>query len=291
VKIATWNVNSVRARKDRLLRWLEKHRPDVLCLQEIKATEGEFPLAETTALGYHAAIHGQKGWNGVAILSLVEPKGIERGFGDHGDGGDDSHARLICADVGGIQIASAYVPNGQSVGSDKWAFKLAWLRRLRAWLDRRPPSRPLAVCGDFNVAPDERDVKHPAVWERSVLFHPEARQHLREVMAWGLEDVFRRHHQEGGFYSWWDYRMLAFPKNDGLRIDLILATPPLAGRSVAASIDREERKGAQPSDHAPVIGEFSAGEFEGWSGMRGPGSSSAGGDAPSGSGEGHAQST
>ena len=258
MRIATWNVNSVRARKDRLLRWLEKHRPDVLCLQEIKATESEFPLAETTALGYYAAIHGQKGWNGVAILSLVEPRAVERGLGDDGDG-DAAHARLICADIGGIQIASAYVPNGQGVGSDKWVFKLSWLRRLRGWLDRRPPSQALAVCGDFNVAPDERDVKHPALWEKSVLFHPEARQGLAEVMAWGLEDVFRRHHQEGGFYSWWDYRMLAFPKNDGLRIDLILATPTLSERSIAASIDREERKGVQPSDHAPVIAEFDLG--------------------------------
>jgi exodeoxyribonuclease-3 len=253
VKLATWNVNSVRARKERLLRWLEAHRPDILCLQEIKGHEADFPTAETTALGYYAAIHGQKGWNGVAILSLEEPQAIERGFGDDTD---DGHARLISADIGGVRIASAYVPNGQGVGSDKWTFKLAWLKRLRAWLDRRSPLAPLAVCGDFNVAPDERDVKHPALWETSVLFHPEARQGLQDVMAWGLQDVFRRHHQEGGLYSWWDYRMLAFPKNDGLRIDLVLATPPLAERSIAACIDREERKGVQPSDHAPVITEF-----------------------------------
>lgn len=253
MKIATWNVNSVRARKDRLLRWLETHRPDVLCLQEIKGNEEDFPTVETTALGYHAAIHGQKGWNGVAILSLTQPQRIERGFGDDTD---DGHARLISAEIGGVRVASAYVPNGQGVGSDKWAFKLAWLKRLRAWLDRRSPLAPLAVCGDFNVAPDERDVKHPALWEQSVLFHPEARQGLQHVMAWGLEDVFRRHRQEGGLYSWWDYRMLAFPKNDGLRIDLVLATPSLAERSTAASIDREERKGVQPSDHAPVITEF-----------------------------------
>jgi exodeoxyribonuclease-3 len=257
VKIATWNVNSVRARKERLLRWLEKHRPDVLCLQEIKGHEVDFPAAETTALGYHAAIHGQKGWNGVAILSLAEPQEVERGFGD---GVADDPARLVAATVGGVRVASAYVPNGQSVGSDKWSFKLAWLKRLRAWLDRRSPAEPLAVCGDFNVAPDERDVQHPALWEQSVLFHPEARQGLREVMAWGLEDVFRRHHQQGGLYSWWDYRMLAFPKNDGLRIDLVLATGPLAARSVAATIDRDERKGTQPSDHAPVITEFDLGK-------------------------------
>ena len=253
MKLATWNVNSVRARKDRLLRWLETHRPDVLCLQEIKGNAEDFPTSETTALGYYAAVHGQKGWNGVAILSLTEPRAVERGLGDDTD---DGHARLISADIGGVRIASAYVPNGQGVGSDKWMFKLAWLKRLRAWLDRQSPLAPLAVCGDFNVAPEERDVKHPALWEKSVLFHPEARQGLQHVMDWGLQDVFRRHHQEGGLYSWWDYRMLAFPKNDGLRIDLVLATPPLAERSTAASIDREERKGVQPSDHAPVVTEF-----------------------------------
>ena len=251
--IASWNVNSVRARKERLLRWLEKNRPDVLCLQETKVTEADFPLAEATALGYYAALHGQKGYNGVAILALEEPQDAERGFGDDGD---DSHARLLAATVRGVRVASVYVPNGRSVGSDKWEFKLAWLKRLRAWLDRRSASAPLALCGDFNVAPEERDVKNPAFWSRTVLFHPEARAALAHVTSWGLVDVFRRHNDNPGFYSWWDYRMLGFPKNDGLRIDLILATPALAERSVAASIDREERKGKLPSDHVPVIARF-----------------------------------
>jgi exodeoxyribonuclease-3 len=253
VTIATWNVNSVRARKDRLLRWLEKHRPDVVCLQETKSPDKDFPHAETTAIGYHAALHGQKGWNGVAILALEKPRAVERGFGDDGD---DAHARFIAATVRGVRVASVYVPNGQSVGSDKWHFKLAWLKRLRAWLERRSHDEPLALCGDFNVAPEERDVKNPAFWSRTVLFHPQARTALAEVTAWGLADVFRRHHEEAGYYSWWDYRMLGFPKNDGLRIDHIFATPPLATRSVAASIDREERKGKLPSDHAPVLAGF-----------------------------------
>lgn len=253
MKVATWNVNSARARKDRLLRWLEKNRPDVLCLQEIKGSDADFPLAETTALGYFAALHGQKTYNGVAILALEEPQDVERGFGDDGD---DAHARFIAATVRGVRVASVYVPNGRMVGSDKWDFKLAWLKRLRAWLERRSRSEPLALCGDFNVAPEERDVKNPAFWEKTVLFHPEARRALREVTDWGLVDVFRRHHEEPGLYSWWDYRMLGFPKNDGLRIDLILATPALAERSVAAAIDREERKGKLPSDHAPVIAGF-----------------------------------
>ena len=155
-----------------------------------------------------------------------------------------------------VRVASVYVPNGRSVGSDKWEFKLAWLARLRAWLDRRSHQAPLALCGDFNVAPEERDVKNPAFWSRTVLFHPQAREALAHVTSWGLVDVFRRHHEETGLYSWWDYRMLGFPKNDGLRIDLILATPPLANRSVAAAIDREERKGTLPSDHAPVLARF-----------------------------------
>ena len=251
--IASWNVNSVRARKERLLRWLEKNRPDVVCLQETKVIDADFPLAEATALGYHAALHGQKGYNGVAILALEEPQAVERGFDDDDA---DGHARFIVATVRGVRIASVYVPNGRAVGSDKWDFKLAWLKRLRAWLDRRAMSEPLVLCGDFNVAPEERDVKNPAFWENTVLFHPEARRALQEVTSWGLVDVFRRHNQSPGFYSWWDYRMLGFPKNDGLRIDLLLATPPLAERSVAASIDREERKGALPSDHAPVIAGF-----------------------------------
>jgi exodeoxyribonuclease-3 len=254
VTIATWNVNSVRARKDRVLRWLEKNRPDVLCLQEIKVTEADFPLAEATALGYYAALHGQKAYNGVAILALEEPQAVQRGFRDDGD---DTHARFIAATVRGVRVASVYVPNGRAVGSDKWDFKLAWLRRLRAWLDHRAKKdEPLALCGDFNVAPEERDVKNPAFWEKTVLFHPEARRAIENVTSWGLVDVFRRHNKDGGFYSWWDYRMLGFQKNDGLRIDLILATPALAGRSVTASIDREERKGKLPSDHVPVIAAF-----------------------------------
>jgi len=260
MKIASWNVNSIRARKERLLRWLAAHQPDVLCLQEIKATEADFPFADLESLGYHAAVHGQKTYNGVAILARREMTDVERGLGD---GADDPQARLIAARVPGpagadARIVSVYVPNGQKVGSDKWAYKLDWMRRLRAWLDRRAsPSEPLVVCGDFNVAPEARDVHDPAAWEPTVLFHPEARAALEKVCAWGLSDTLRLLHQEEGLYSWWDYRMLAFPKNHGLRIDLILASEPLARRTTAASIDRQERKGQQPSDHVPVVAEFS----------------------------------
>ena len=156
-----------------------------------------------------------------------------------------------------MNVASAYVPNGAEVGSEKWAYKLAWLERLRGWLDRRfDPSDRVALCGDFNVAPDERDVHDPPAWESSVLFCPEAREALEHVRAWGLEDAFRLHHDEAGFYSWWDYRMLGFPRNRGLRIDHVDLSEPLARLCTGASIDREERKGKQPSDHAPVVVEL-----------------------------------
>ena len=254
MKLATWNVNSVRAREARLLHWLEAARPDVVCLQELKVTTEAFPFEALQAAGYHAAVHGQKTYNGVAILSRVEPQDVERGFGD---GGDDTQARLVSAQVGGIRVASAYVPNGAEVGSEKWDYKLEWLVRLRAWLDRRfAKTDLLALCGDFNVAPEARDVCDPVAWEGSVLTHSDARQALQDVRAWGLVDAFRLHHQDPGFYSWWDYRMLAFPKDKGLRIDHIDLSAPLAGRCTGAVIDRNERKGKQPSDHAPVVVEL-----------------------------------
>jgi len=260
MKIASWNVNSIRTRKERLLRWLAVHQPSALCLQEIKTTEMDFPFADLDALGYRAAVHGQKTYNGVAILARREMTEVERGLGD---GVDDPQARLIAARVpgpggeAGARVVSVYVPNGQEVGSDKWRYKLEWMRRLRAWLDRRAsPAEPLLVCGDFNVAPEARDVHDPAAWEPTVLFHAEARAALEQIRGWGLTDTLRLLRQEEGLYSWWDYRMLAFAKNHGLRIDLILASDPLATRCVAASIDRQERKGRQQSDHAPVVAEF-----------------------------------
>lgn len=254
MKLATWNVNSIRAREERLVRWLTTNQPDALCLQELKVTDDKFPLLAVQALGYHTAVHGQKTYNGVAILSRAEPTEVERGFGD---GGDESQARLVAARVGDLSIVSAYVPNGAEVGSDKWAYKLEWLRRLRAWLDRRfRAGDKLALCGDFNVAPEARDVCDPAAWEPSVLFHPEARAALESVREWGLVDAFRLHHEAPGFYTWWDYRMLAFPRNQGLRIDHVLLSEPAAATCSAALIDRNERKGKLPSDHAPLIVEL-----------------------------------
>lgn len=256
MKLASWNVNSIRVRRERLLRWLEAHRPDILCLQELKATEAQFPFEPIRAAGYDVAVFGQKGYNGVAILSRAgQPlEDVRLGLDD---GVEDATARLISARIGAVRIVTVYVPNGQVVGSEKYAFKIEWFRRLRAYLERHHrPSEPLILCGDFNVAPEARDVEFPKEWERSVLFHVEVRAALREVMAWGLVDTFRLHHEEGGFYSWWDYRMLSFPKNDGLRLDLVLATEALARRCREASIHRDERKGKLASDHVPVLSAF-----------------------------------
>lgn len=256
LKIASWNVNSIRVRRERLLRWLETHQPDVLCLQELKATESQFPFEAVRAAGYDGAVFGQKGYNGVAILARPRfaLEDVRLGLDD---GAEDSAARLISARVAGTQVVTVYVPNGQVVGSEKYAYKLEWLQRLRVYLERHHrASEPLVLCGDFNVAPEPRDVEFPRQWEGSVLFHADVRVALRELMAWGLVDTFRLHHQEGGFYSWWDYRMLAFPKNDGLRLDLILATAPLAAGCTETSIERNERKGKLASDHVPVLATF-----------------------------------
>jgi exodeoxyribonuclease III len=254
MKLATWNVNSIRAREERLVRWLSLQQPDVLCLQELKVTEDAFPLVPLQALGYHAVVHGQKAYNGVAVLSRKAPSAAERGFGD---GCDDTHARLVTVLLGDVHVVSAYVPNGQEVGTDKWSYKLQWMGRLRSWLDRRfARSDLVALCGDFNVAPEARDVHDPARWEASVLFHPEARAAFESVRAWGLVDAFRLHHPEPGLYTWWDYRMLAFPRKEGLRIDHVLLSKPLAERCKSARIDRDERKGKLPSDHAPVVVEL-----------------------------------
>jgi exodeoxyribonuclease III len=228
----------------------------VVCLQELKCTDEQFPSDPVRALGYHPVLFGQKTYNGVAILARpgIALEDVRAGLDDEAD---DPSSRLLSARAGDTRIVTVYVPNGQVVGSEKYAYKLEWLRRLRVYLERHHrPSEPLILCGDFNVAPEPRDVDRPKEWERSVLFHPAVRAALREVTEWGLTDTFRLHHQEGGFYTWWDYRMLSFPKNDGLRLDLIFATPPLAARCTETSIDRNERKGKLASDHVPVLATF-----------------------------------
>ncbi len=254
MKIVAWNVNSVRAREQRALAWLRKAEPDVVCLQELKVVDGDFPREVFLEAGYHAAVHGQKTYNGVAILSRHEPEDVRVGLRDEVE---DPQARLVSARVAGVRVLSAYFPNGGEVGSDKYAYKLEWMARLRAYLDREcDPSEPLALCGDFNVARDDLDIAKPGNWVDTVLTTTEVRDALARIAEWGLRDVVREKNPDGGIYSWWDYRNLGFPKNDGLRIDHILATAPLADACTTACVDRDERKGEKPSDHAPVVAEF-----------------------------------
>lgn len=254
MKLATWNVNSIRARFDRLIAWLGRENPDIVCLQELKVADTAFPRAELEAAGWHAAVLGQKTYNGVGILARTSPEDVRVGMAD---GGNDSEARLISARVHGVRVISAYIPNGKYVGSDTWPYKLEWLRRLRTHLDQAyDPGEDLALCGDFNIAPGERDVARPDEWRGSVLFHEELTGLLGELMAWGLVDTIRLHHTGEGPFTWWDYRMLGFPKNNGLRIDHILATASLAARCREAYVCRDERKGKLPSDHAPVVAVF-----------------------------------
>lgn len=254
MRIVTWNVNSIRARLDRLLNFLAQHRPDIVCLQELKVTDADFPREALEAAGWKAVTHGQKTYNGVAILAREEPADVERGMED---ADTDPEARLIAATVKGVRVVSAYVPNGKEVGSEKWAYKLRWLGRLQVWaashLDAR---RPTVLCGDFNIAPEDRDAKNPEKWRESVLCHPDVRAAFEALKALALADALRQVRPDDEVFTWWDYRELGFPKNDGLRIDHLLVTPPLAARLVSVTVDRDERKGKLPSDHAPVIAEF-----------------------------------
>jgi exodeoxyribonuclease III len=254
LKIATWNVNSIRQRLPRLVAWLDRERPDVMCLQETKVQDAEFPAAELAAHSYAVEVFGQKTYNGVAILSRTPASGVVRGL--PGDG-PDAQRRLLAATVDGVTLVNVYVPNGESVESEKFAYKLDWLARLAAWLEtERDPAGPLVLLGDFNVAPEDRDVHDPKAWRGKVLFHPAEHAALARLRAWGLTDLYRLHHAEAGRYTWWDYRALAFPKDHGLRIDLLLGTAPVAARCRAAAIDRDARKGEKPSDHVPVLVEL-----------------------------------
>jgi len=254
MKIATWNVNSIRARQQRLIDWLGAAQPDVLCLQELKCTDAEFPALELKTAGYHSASYGQRSYNGVAIVSKFPLVDLVRGMHDE----VDAQSRVIAATAGQLRVVCAYAPNGQSVDSPAFEYKLQWYDRLRRHLDAHFDNRqPLVLAGDFNVAPESRDVHDPKLWEGQTMFTVKERDVLRRVGDFGLVDTFRLHHPEDGRFSWWDYRMLAFPKNRGLRIDHLYATQVLAEKCTAADIDREARKGSLPSDHAPVWAEFS----------------------------------
>jgi exodeoxyribonuclease-3 len=254
MKLATWNVNSIRARQERVLDWLKANQPDVLCMQETKVEDGAFPVEELRAAGYEVALSGQRTYNGVAIAAKRPIGEVARGLDD---GVDDPQARLIAGTVDGVRVICAYAPNGQEVGSEKYGYKLAWLGRLRKYLDARfDAGKPLLLVGDFNVAPEPIDVHDPAVWDGKILFSIPERRALEQVRAFGLVDVYRARHPEPGRFTWWDYRQLSFLKNLGLRIDHVFATPGVAERCTSAEIDREARKGKQPSDHAPVVVEI-----------------------------------
>jgi exodeoxyribonuclease-3 len=251
VLLATWNVNSIRARDARLRAWLLARKPDVLCLQELKCEEAKFPRDWLREASYEAVATCQKGYNGVAILSRLPLEDVQVGLQD---GEANEAARLISARIGGVRVFSAYFPNGQALGTDKYQYKLRWIQRLHeALLRRHSPQEPLALCGDFNVAPEPRDVHDPPRWEASVLFHHEVREQLHKLAAFGLVDAFRLRNDLPGQFSWWDYRAGMFPRNQGLRIDHVYVTQPLVANVIEASIDRDERKGDAASDHAPVL--------------------------------------
>ncbi|MBI2963168.1 MAG: exodeoxyribonuclease III [Deltaproteobacteria bacterium] len=254
MKLASWNVNSIRARLDRVVEWIDRNRPDVLCLQETKVADDLFPREPFESRGYQVTAFGQKTYNGVAIVSRQPAADVVRGLPLPNP---DPGSRLLCATVADLRVVNVYVPNGRAVDSPYFAQKLDWLRRLSGYLDETArPSDAIVLCGDFNVAPEDRDVHDPAAYRDQVHCHPEERKALAEVAAFGLIDVVRRHHPESGLYSWWDYRQGAFHRNRGLRIDHVWATESVAARCSGAAIDRDARKGKQPSDHAPVIAEI-----------------------------------
>lgn len=250
--VATWNVNSIRARRQHLLDWLAREQPDFLCLQELKAPDNEFPAMDVEAAGYHVTTFGQKTYNGVAIISRNPPVMCEKGMGD-----GDPQARLLTCRFPEITVISAYFPNGSEPDSDKYRYKQLWLERFIEWLAGRLLSfGPTIVCGDFNIAPTAMDVGIESEWEGSVVYNPQMRQAFLDLKAVGLVDVFRRLNPESSEFSWWDYRMNAFRRNLGLRLDYIMATPELADSALTARIDRAERSRERPSDHAPVIASF-----------------------------------
>jgi exodeoxyribonuclease-3 len=256
VRIATWNVNSIRVRLPQLLDWLAAAQPDVVALQEIKCVDERFPHDELRAAGYAAAVSGQPSYNGVALLSR---RGAPVDLVVDLPGMDDPQRRVIAATVGGVRVVGLYCPNGQSVGSEKYAYKLAWFAALERFLAAELARHPeLVALGDFNVAPEDRDVHDPAAWRGVVLCSEPERDALRALTALGLEDCFRRFPQRAASFSWWDYRGAGYGRNAGLRIDLVLASAPLAARCTLCAIDEAPRGLERPSDHAPVVADFAA---------------------------------
>lgn len=254
MKLASWNVNSLKVRLPQLLAWLTRHAPDIVCLQETKLEDDKFPALEIEAAGYRCAWSGQKTYNGVAILSRGALSGVTTGIGAF----PDEQKRVIAATAeDGIRVVCVYVPNGQAVGTDKYDYKLRWLAACRSWLEQelRGNAR-LAVLGDYNIAPGDEDVHDPKAWQGKVLFSDPERDAFKNLLALGLKDAFHLFTQQEKSFTWWDYRMNAFRRNLGLRIDHVLLSPELAARCRACSIDIEPRRAERPSDHAPIVVEL-----------------------------------
>ena len=253
MKIATWNVNSLKVRLPHVLDWLEASDADILCLQETKTTDENFPAAELEAAGYHVAFSGQKTYNGVAIISKTNPENVITDV----PGLEDPQRRILGATIDGVRVLDLYVVNGQEVGSDKYAHKLHWLEKVTDHISEQLQDHErFVVLGDFNIAPEDRDVYDPEAWHERILCSTPERDALQKILELGLTDTFRLFEQEEKSYSWWDYRAAGFRRNRGLRIDLILASRALADACVACNIDKEPRRLERPSDHTPVIAEF-----------------------------------
>ncbi len=252
-KIATWNVNSLRVRLDHVLAWLNSNQPDVLALQETKVENQHFPEAPFKAAGYHVLFNGQKTYNGVALISRVPMQHLVTVFPEF----DDPQRRILVVTLGSLRIVNIYVPNGARLDSEKYVYKLQWLKQLKAYLEQELLRHPdLIVLGDFNIAPEDSDVYDAKVWQGQVLVSPLERQALKEIITLGFKDSFRLFNNQPGHYTWWDYRAGAFRRNHGLRIDHILTSNALASRCIACNIDKEIRLWEKPSDHVPVIASY-----------------------------------
>ena len=253
MQLATWNVNSLKVRLGHVQDWLRSNPVDVLCLQELKLTDENFPITELAALGYTSHFTGQKTYNGVALVTRVPTTDVICNIPGH----DDAQARLITGTLGDIRVIGAYVVNGQAVDSPKFGYKMGWLEALRAFVAQEIKKHPkLVLMGDFNIAPDDRDVHDPALWAGQVLCTPQERAHFADLLSLGLHDSFRLFEQPPKIYSWWDYRQLGFQKNRGLRIDHILVSDALKPLVRSSIVDKPTRKNERPSDHAPVIAEL-----------------------------------
>ena len=253
MKLATWNVNSLKVRLPQVLDWLASNPINVLCLQETKQQDADFPEDELMAAGYHSVFAGQKTYNGVAILSREEPSDVQMGI----PGFEDEQRRVIAATFGEIRVVDVYIPNGQSIDSDKYQYKLGWLEALHDWLKQELVRYPkLVLLGDYNIAPEDRDVHDPAAWAGNVLVSEPERNAFRALVSLGLKDSYRLFEQPEKTFSWWDYRMMAFRRNTGMRIDHILISEALVSQCKSCIIDKAPRKLERPSDHTPVVVEL-----------------------------------